>query len=443
MLKKFQNFFSGRGQSLLHFPLTYVMLLALTVLAIDEVGTAKIFIGDAELYARAFGLTALLGLIAPLWVLLKQEVGQKARWISLGGQLLALVLGVRYYLAFVGVEISLDSQIFFSILPFVLGVLALLFVVALAFRQDQNHTWATLWAGIINAGFGTVSGLVLRGGIAGTFASIQALFDVSIASEFYGYLGAIAMIFVNGSLFLTSAMREVQEQVLSSSAGAEFQLSRIGKIFANYIILPLEMIYLAIFLAYGVKILIVGEWPRGILVNLGMGYVAFGLVEYFLTATEKGQIFARLHQVILGSFYLIAALMAGAIWLRIEQYGVTIDRYLVCALILAVVLFTTGMLIWKEKRMLTLFGVLLVMTVGVGYGPLSAPNMAFNSQKARLETALAEHNLTLPLGSGSLHSLSVDKLKSIVQPLDYLAGTYRADRLSGKIVDQFECMKKW
>jgi hypothetical protein len=48
--------------------------------------------------------------------------------------------------------------------------------------------------------------------------------------------------------------------------------SRIRKIFGVYIFLPLAFVYLAIFLAYGIKILVSGVWPKGIIVMLGIGF---------------------------------------------------------------------------------------------------------------------------------------------------------------------------
>ena len=52
----------------------------------------------------------------------------------------------------------------------------------------------------------------------------------------------------------------------------DIQASRTGKIFGVYIFLPLAFVYLAIFLAYGVKILVSGIWPKGIIVMLGIGF---------------------------------------------------------------------------------------------------------------------------------------------------------------------------
>ena len=57
------------------------------------------------------------------------------------------------------------------------------------------------------------------------------------------------MILLTGSFVLNYYL-------ISTEASAIILPSRIRKIFGSYIILPLAMIYLAIFLAYAVKILI-------------------------------------------------------------------------------------------------------------------------------------------------------------------------------------------
>jgi hypothetical protein len=63
--------------------------------------------------------------------------------------------------------------------------------------------------------------------------------------------------------------------------------SRIRKIFGVYIFLPLAFVYLAIFLAYGIKILVSGVWPKGIIVMLGIGFFVRGVLTIYATFPQK------------------------------------------------------------------------------------------------------------------------------------------------------------
>ena len=60
----------------------------------------------------------------------------------------------------------------------------------------------------------------------------------------------------------------VTELPKGSKTDFELLSTRLMRIFGSYIFLPLAMVYLLIFVAYGLKILITGMRPKGIIVWL-------------------------------------------------------------------------------------------------------------------------------------------------------------------------------
>lgn len=136
-----------------------------------------------------------------------------------------------------------------------------------------------------------------------------------------------------------------------SEEGIELQDSRVRRVFGAYIFFPLTMIYLVIFLAYGAKILMTGVRPKGIIIWLGIGYVSLGMLTYYFTFPEQKRFFQLMHKVLFGSFLLIAVMMIIAIAMRINQYGLTINRYMIVSMIAFIVLFSTLAIIFPNIRL--------------------------------------------------------------------------------------------
>ncbi|MCR5411739.1 MAG: DUF4153 domain-containing protein [Patescibacteria group bacterium] len=177
--------------------------------------------------------------------------------------------------------------------------------------------------------------------------------------------------------------------------------SRLRKIFGCYIVLPLLLIYFAIFFAYGLKILITGTWPKGLIVWLGISYFVFGMVTYYLTYAEETPFYKKMHQLIFSSFLFIALMMAGAIGLRISQYGITFHRYFICAFILVMIAFSLLALL-RPKQRFFFFGTLFFgATVLSFYGPLNVTQVSFFSQKQRVVHLAETYGLSLPFERNS------------------------------------------
>lgn len=92
-------------------------------------------------------------------------------------------------------------------------------------------------------------------------------------------------------------------------------------------------------------------------------------------------------------------MMAGALLQRVVQYGISINRYLVAMLIFLIVLFSTLGLMYPKSKFRILISLLFGLSLISWYGPLSATNVSFLSQKNQLESILLKYNIYLPLAS--------------------------------------------
>lgn len=237
------------------------------------------------------------------------------------------------------------------------------------------------------------------------------------------------MIFLAWSFFLSYYLVSIE------NAGIAIQPSRARKIFWSYIFLPLAFIYLAIFIAYGTKILITGVWPKGIIVRLGFWYVSLGMASYFLTYSEKNTFFEILRKILFVSFLCISCLMIWAIFKRINQYGITIKRYLVCWGIAVIIISSILSLCIRNKRLLTWISTVLGISIICIYWPINAKTISFYSQGQRLSSLLKEENIALPLWENSLESLSGATAYEIWNILETLISDYKESLRTWVIVD--------
>lgn len=107
------------------------------------------------------------------------------------------------------------------------------------------------------------------------------------------------MILLGGSFMLNHYLFAMRYLPLEEEKDIEIEDSRSRKIFGVYIFLPLALVYLAIFLAYGAKILISGLWPKGILVWLGTGFFVWGMLTIYATFTQKDERFEIIRKILL------------------------------------------------------------------------------------------------------------------------------------------------
>lgn len=69
------------------------------------------------------------------------------------------------------------------------------------------------------------------------------------------------MIFLAGAFMLNYYFISVKQRLLDHKSEFVLYSSRVERVFGMYIFLPLMLVYLLIFLAYGVKIVWTGQWP--------------------------------------------------------------------------------------------------------------------------------------------------------------------------------------
>jgi hypothetical protein len=253
-----------------------------------------------------------------------------------------------------------------------------------AFWQFNKH----LFLRIITAG---IFSLVLYGGLAGALAALEALFDIKIEGQLYGRLGIWIMGLFNTVFFLA--------RVPANAAALEEEAAypKVLKVFTQFVLVPLVIIYLAILLAYEAKIMIRWQLPNGWVSNLIIAYGIAGILSLLLVFPIRSMEGNRWIKLFSRWFYLLllplVVLMFVAIGVRISSYGFTEDRVFV----LALAIWLGGISLYYlfrpngDIRIIpaSLAGIALMLSTG----PLSAFAISGRSQRARLGQLLEKHNM--------------------------------------------------
>ena len=405
---KIKQFFWNRINGLKTFPVAHLILLFLTgcstyFIHIDENETRQIKLIVAGI------LGFLVSLIWPLLTLHAEEETKTIRIINRITQLFALPTIAGYYRLLQGLSENThyaENLLYFWIFP--LLILGILTLIARIFRQKEHKIWFSRTNLLHSVGFWLLAGLIVWGGLSGALGSISALFDVDINRKWYEYFWTFSMFLLAGSFMINYYSSVTEYLPKGSHSEFELQSTRLMKIFGSYIFLPLALIYLTIFTAYGIKILITGVRPKGIIVWLGTGYFARGMLTYFLTFAENSKFFDKIRQILFISFVLVALMMIKALQLRIQDYGITINRYFVGMFILFIIGFSILALCLPKMRLRLFISLLFGLSLISLYSPRNAPTIAFSSQKSHIESLLAKANLKLPLQKDSFKDLTGD-----------------------------------
>ena len=429
---KLKNLFWNWTNAIKTFPISHVLLLVLTVIWIWEV---EWFLDlDSWELVVALVFAFILSCYGPLFLIHSNL--KKKNLINRIFQIWSIVLWWIYYMLLCSVD--LDDLKYSQILPYLwvlpLFVLWILLIIAILHRKDEQKirfSWTNLFIAMV---FWSIAWSIIRWWISGALAAIEALFDVYIDSDLYADIGFISEILLAGS-FVFNFYYTFTEN-LNQDSDFEIKSSRLRKIFWSFIFLPLALIYLAIFGAYWIKILITWVWPEWIIVRLWIWYFALWIASSYLIYPDKTKVHEIINKILYVSFILIAFMMIWAIVKRINQYWITINRCFVCYIIVFIIVFSVLSLIFSNKRLLSFVSTLGILgLVSVYWWILSVSYISFNSQVNRIETIADKYNLTLPLTEWALKDMDDKDSRSILWALEELVENYDKGKIINKLVD--------
>ncbi len=238
---------------------------------------------------------------------------------------------------------------------------------------------------------GGVYSAVLFAGLALALAGIDNLLGVDVAELTYFRL-FVTIAFVFQTWFVLAGVPydfEALERSRDYPAGL--------RVFAQYVLLPLVMLYLVILTAYLGRVVLTRTWPSGWIGYLVSALAALGILSLLLVHPERGRPEQRWIDRYARTFWVAilpaVIMLLLAVWKRIEQYGVTERRYLLTALALWLAATATYYAITRARGIKGIPLSLTLLGIATFFGPWSAYAVSERSQIARLRQHLEAHAL--------------------------------------------------
>ncbi|MEA3450049.1 MAG: DUF4153 domain-containing protein [Patescibacteria group bacterium] len=228
----------------------------------------------------------------------------------------------------------------------------------------------------------------------------------------------------------------------------KIQNNKFYSFLINYIGLPAITIYFLILYSYTIKVLInFSNWPQGEVAWMVILFSFFGYLVYFVSYifTEKLKIAEIFRKIFPFAVLLQTFMLFYAIFLRINQYDLTINRYLVVAFGLWLFSLSVYFIVSKKKYLGTIFYSLVSMIIIISIGPWSVYILPEKRQQAKLKIYLEEakmlnENKIVPLEK--YNDIPAKLSGQIYGAIEYLCAFHGCDTLNDFFAEEIAEIKR-
>jgi hypothetical protein len=424
-LPSIQQVASDTTRTIQRFPLVLFNAAVGTLVAIeliDHEGAQQPSVLFQILYAAILGMPLLIGLAL---------MAEKRMWSALTalGIQCAGILALAGYAWSVPADLTAAPMIHVLRL-FMLAVSLHLFVAVAPYigRGETNGFWhfnkTLLLRGVMTAIFAGV----LFAGLAVALAALDNLFGINIPPRRYGELwvcvvGLFATVFFLGGipdrLELLEGVTEYPKEI---------------KVFAQYILLPLVLVYLVILYAYIGKILVAWDWPQGWVSRLILGFATTGILMHLLFYPIRSQAENRWITTALRWFYVVLVPLVVVLMLaltrRISDYGITEGRYVAIVTGLWLGAIVLYFIVRHQGSIKVIPGSLGVVALVISFGPWGAFEVSESSQVARLEALMTSSSILVDgVARPAPRPVPFEQTKEICSILGYLYEVHGYERI--------------
>jgi hypothetical protein len=392
------------------------------VILIDHEGPAQATVLFNILLATILGIPLLTGFAL---------FAEKRKWntgMAIGLQIIGILLLVGYGIL---VPSDLLGAPAIHILRMLLIAVALhLFMAFAPFsgHGEINGFWHYNKILLLRLIITAVYTVVLYAGLALALAALDNLFGMNVPGKRYAELWFIILGLFNTWSFLSGIPENLEQ--LEGSTGYPKGI----KIFAQYILLPLVIIYLVILYAYMAKILIAWDWPQGWVSRLILGFATTGIFSLLLLypiREQAGNIWiktaSRWLYVLMVPLVIMLLL---ALWRRISEYGITENRYIAIGLGIWLGIIVVYFILSRTKSIKTIPVSLCILAMFISFGPWSVFDLSEKSQVDRLQDFLTKNNILVDNRiQKTPATIPQDDVRQISSIIAYLHDIHGYDRI--------------
>ncbi len=378
----------GTNQVLRRFPVvlinTVITVLAALVL-IDYEGPAGSTILFKILFAGIIGIPFLLSIA--LFIEKMKLKGILAFAIQTGGILLLIIYGSS-------IPAALQSAPSIHLIRLIILLFSAHFLVAVlpfSGKNEINGFWQYNQILLTRLITSLLFTLILYTGLSIALAALHQLFGINIPGKRYFELFILLIGIFNTSYFLSGIPGELNELEEVN------EYPRGLKIFTQYVLVPLLLVYLIILYAYIVKITFAWDLPQGWVSRLILGFSSIGLLSLLLLYPIRNSVGNKWMRIIWKKFFYVLIpliiLLPIAVERRVSQYGYTESRYIAYSLALWLFVIVLYFIITKKENIKFIPASLCILTFLMSYGPWNLFTVSESNQVERLKVILQHHSI--------------------------------------------------
>lgn len=408
-------------EAFIRFPLSVLCASGATVISILDTHDVSFLSDDAIYRLMTFFANGLaLFTAASLYA---ESVGlhKTRKWLLMGTG-----AGVAAAFAFIPDHFT-SAQLFFGFAV----ALSMMFAPYIGRKASEESLWQFNYLNGVGLAIAGISTFVLCAGLSAIIGSMNYLFPIlDVPGRIYGDIWIFGAFFFGPVAFMYQIPRQFDYLAM------DCEIPRGISFIANFLVVPLVLIYTFILYVYSAKIVALWELPKGNLAYLVTGFGAAGVAARLAVFPMRHTGTILLQQFYKYFPYLLLiplALLTLGIYTRISQYGVTEERY---AIALALV-WLGGLTAWQIARprvqhLKQVPMALAALMFIASFGPWGAVAVSENSQLARLEGLLLQAGVKSPGGAYAPVTADVpfETRKDISSVLSYFYEDQKQERIA-------------
>lgn len=285
--------------------------------------------------------------------------------------------------------------------------------ISLPFIKDDNRVEHFANSIVIRLLITGILYLIACGGICGVLFALESLFDINIMNELY-----TDVFIVLGTTFLPMVW------LYGINFKVEPSEKKLYKILLVYVCIPLLFVYSLVVYGYIIKIALNNFiMPSSIISNLVLWYSLVSVAVIYLarpyTKSPLAKFFYKWYPLI---SILPIITMFVSISMRINQYGITINRYFLVAggiwlsLMFAYLIYKR--FAKKERLNNVIIISLAIIALICVIEPISANTVATKAQKVQLENVVSKYIADGELAINDMEIEEIEQAQDIIYYLD-------------------------
>lgn len=302
-----------------------------------------------------------------------------------------------------------------------------------AFWQYNRHLFIRFLSGVLYS-------VVLYLGLAAAVGSMNLLFGFQFEWDTF----AIIWVWIVGIFHTVYLLSGIPRDVISLQTDTSYPKGL--KLFTQFVLIPLASVYVSILLAYEIKIILQGELPKGLVSNLIIGYAVFGMLSILLVWPIRDQEENKWIKSYSKYFYVLLIplilLLCWAVGVRVEDYGITEQRYFLIVTALWLTFITIYFLVSRLQNIQLIPLSLAVVCLISAWGPQSAFQVSKLSQQSELMSLFGKYSAVssdnLRALTAKVDSADAERMQNIIRYLVTDHGVESMDEVTGVELAELE-----